>query len=89
MTNHYETLGVSNEATDIEIKKAYRSLSLKYHPDRNNNSEEATAKFQKINEAYETLSDENKRMQYNMELEGGIPYCEGYCCCGCCCAPAP
>jgi DnaJ-class molecular chaperone len=73
MTNHYETLGVSNEATDIEIKKAYRSLSLKYHPDRNNNSEEATAKFQKINEAYETLSDENKRMQYNMELEGGIP----------------
>ena len=66
MANHYEILGVSNDATDTEIKKAYRALSLKYHPDRNPDPT-ATEQFKKINEAYETLGDEQKRKQYEME----------------------
>ena len=72
MTNLYEVLGVSNDAGDMEIKKAYRGLSLKYHPDRNS-SEEAKGMIQKVNEAYEILGDKNKRKQYDMELQFGIP----------------
>ena len=63
---HYDTLKVSKNATPDQIKKAYRTLSLKYHPDRNGNSQEATANFQKINEAYEILGDPVKRQQYDM-----------------------
>jgi molecular chaperone DnaJ len=74
MPNHYETLGVSKEADENEIKKAYRQLSLKYHPDRNGGDPEATEKYKIINEAYETLGDSQKREQYNMELQfGGRP----------------
>jgi DnaJ family protein B protein 4 len=69
-TNFYEILGLSNDANETEIKKAYRTLSLKYHPDRNP-SEEAKSKIQDINEAYETLSDSSKREQYDMELQFG------------------
>jgi DnaJ-class molecular chaperone len=72
MPNHYEVLGVSNDAGETEIKKAYRSLSLKYHPDRNSN-EDAIEKIQRVNEAYEILSDQAKRQQYDMELAGGMP----------------
>lgn len=64
MTSYYDILGVSNDANEADIKKAYRSLSLKYHPDRNP-SEEAKAKIQKINEAYETLGDPALRKQYD------------------------
>jgi len=75
--NFYEVLGVSNEASESDIKKAYRSLSLKYHPDRNPN-DEAKSIFQSISEAYETLSDPSKRNQYDMELRfgggGGNPF---------------
>lgn len=72
MSNYYEVLGVSQDAGEMEIKKAYRSLSLKYHPDRNP-SEEAKDIIQKINEAYETLGDKSKRNQYDMELQFGMP----------------
>lgn len=77
MVNHYDILGVSQDAGDMEIKKAYRALSLKYHPDRND-TEEAKEKIQAINQAYEILGDKAKRNQYNMELQfgqgpGGIP----------------
>lgn len=72
MSNLYDVLGVSKDAGDMEIKKAYRGLSLKYHPDRNS-SEEATDMIQKVNEAYEILGDKNKRKQYDMELQFGIP----------------
>lgn len=61
----YEILGVDKSASDIDIKKAYRTLSLKYHPDRNSEPH-AKARFQEINEAYETLSDSTKRQQYDM-----------------------
>jgi DnaJ-class molecular chaperone len=70
MTNYYEVLGVSQDAGDMEIKKAYRALSLKYHPDRNDTAE-AMEKIQAINQAYEVLSDKAKRNQYNMELQFG------------------
>jgi len=69
---HYDTLGIKNNCTDNEVKQAYRSLSFKYHPDRNKDSD-ASDKMQKINEAYETLSDKQKRKQYDMELSGVNP----------------
>src|SRR5210317_456836 len=72
MPSYYEILGVSKDANDSEIKKAYRSASLKYHPDRNQ-SKEAITKIQDINEAYEILSDKEKKQQYDNELNGVRP----------------
>jgi DnaJ-class molecular chaperone len=70
---HYETLDIPKTATETEIKKAYRTMSLKYHPDRNHDAD-ATEKYKAINEAYEILSDEQQKHQYDMELQfGGIP----------------
>jgi DnaJ-class molecular chaperone len=77
MPNFYEVLGVSNDASESAIKKAYRSLSLKYHPDRNHD-DNAKSKFQAINEAYETLSDQGRRNQYDMELQGGQGFPGGF-----------
>jgi DnaJ-class molecular chaperone len=62
----YNILGVNEKSTKDEIKKAYRGLSLKFHPDRNPNNLEAVGKFQKINEAYESLGDDQKREEYDM-----------------------
>ena len=62
----YDRLSISSSASDNEIKKAYRKLSVKHHPDKNpNNKEEATKKFQEISEAYSILSDPEKRQKYN------------------------
>jgi DnaJ-class molecular chaperone len=61
----YNILGLEETATKDEIKKAYRKLSLQWHPDKNPGNSIAIEKFQKISEAYETLSDENKRHEYD------------------------
>ena len=74
--NFYEILGISEKATEEEIKKAYRKLSLQYHPDRNNNDQECVKKFQKIGEAYETLSDKQKRREYDMTRNN--PFLNGF-----------
>jgi len=62
----YNILGVPETASKDDIKKAYRTLSLKFHPDRNPNNLESVSKFQKINEAYETLGDDQKKEEYDM-----------------------
>jgi DnaJ-class molecular chaperone len=62
----YNILEVSENATPDEIKKAYRKLSMKHHPDKNKNDPESTTKFQKISEAYDTLSDPEKKRTYDM-----------------------
>ncbi len=63
--DYYKTLDVNKNATDEEIKKAYRKLARKYHPDLNPNDKEANKKFQQINEANEVLSDPEKRKKYD------------------------
>ena len=67
--NYYEILGVDKKASADEIKSAYRKLAMKYHPDRNQGNAEAAERFKEINEANETLSDEQKRAAYDYELE--------------------
>lgn len=63
--DYYKTLGVERNAKDDEIKRAYRKLALKYHPDRNPNNPKAEEKFKEINEAYQVLSDASKRSRYD------------------------
>jgi len=67
--NYYEMLGVDKNAPSNEIKKAYRTLAIKYHPDRNLGNKAAEEKFKDINEAYEVLSDQTRRVQYDESLK--------------------
>lgn len=66
MSDYYEILGVPKTATADEIKKAYRTLAFKYHPDRNPDNKEAEEMFKRINSAYDVLGDETKRRNYDL-----------------------
>lgn len=63
--DYYKILGVSRDADESTIKKAFRKLAKQYHPDTNNGNAEAEKKFREINEAYSVLSDEKKRKEYD------------------------
>lgn len=73
--DYYEILGITKSASQAEIKKAYRKMAIKYHPDKNPNDTEAEEKFKLAAEAYEVLSDENKKARYDQyghaAFEGG------------------
>ncbi|WP_411675742.1 molecular chaperone DnaJ [Caproicibacter sp.] len=70
--DYYEVMGVPKNATDAEIKQAYRKLAKKYHPDLNPGDKEAEAKFKEVNEAYEVLSDKDKKARYDQFGQAGV-----------------
>ncbi len=76
--DYYEVLGVGKSASDEELKKAYRKLAMKYHPDKNPDDAEAEAKFKEINEAYEVLSNAEKRNLYDQFGHAGVNQNGGY-----------
>lgn len=71
-SDYYAALGVSRGAEESQIKRAYRKLALKYHPDKNPNDERAKKKFTEISQAYEVLSDKEKRSIYDRYGEDGV-----------------
>ncbi len=74
MRDFYKILGVSENATAVDIKKAYRKLAKKYHPDANHGDKQAEAKFKEISEAHDTLSDNNKKSQYDQMRRYGAGF---------------
>src|SRR5690349_21315207 len=71
-TEYYVRLGVSETSSQEEIKKAYRRLAVKYHPDKNPGNKEAEEKFKDVCEAYEVLGNEEKRKQYDQHGKSGV-----------------
>ena len=69
--DYYKILGVEEKASEDELKKAYRKMSMIHHPDKNGNTDESTQKFQELNNAFAVLSDANKRRTYDMMRKGG------------------
>src|SRR5215468_6553288 len=63
--DYYETLGVKRDASEDEIKRAYRKLARQYHPDRNPGDKQAETRFKEVQDAYDVLSDKTKRAQYD------------------------
>jgi DnaJ-class molecular chaperone len=72
--DHYSTLGLTNKASIEDIKKAYRSLAKKWHPDKNGGSKEAEDKFKSISDAYAILSDPTKKQQYDARSNNSFKY---------------
>jgi molecular chaperone DnaJ len=70
--DYYEALGLARNATEAEIKKAYRRMAMKYHPDRNPSDKEAEGRFKEVKEAYEVLSDARKRAAYDQFGHAGV-----------------
>ena len=70
--DYYDTLGVDSQASEAEIKKAYRRLAMKYHPDRTGNDKKSEDKFKQVNEAYEVLSNKEKRESYDQFGHAGV-----------------
>ncbi|HHD79406.1 MAG TPA: molecular chaperone DnaJ, partial [Epsilonproteobacteria bacterium] len=70
--SYYEVLEVSKDCSGAELKKAYRKLAMKYHPDRNPEDTEAEEKFKIVNEAYQVLSDDEKRSIYDRYGKAGL-----------------
>ena len=74
--DYYESLGLQKGASDDEIKRAFRKLAIKYHPDQNQGNKEAEEKFKEINEAYQVLSDPEKKARYDQygtaDFNGGF-----------------
>ena len=67
--DYYEVLGLQKGASEDEIKRAFRKLAVKYHPDRNQGNAEAESKFKEINEAYQVLSDPEKKANYRQKAD--------------------
>src|ERR1700682_1725427 len=76
--DYYSTLGINREASDEEIKKAYRKLAMKHHPDRNPDDKASEDKFKDAKEAYEVLSDAKKRAAYDQFGHAGVDPSAGF-----------
>jgi len=78
--NYYDLLNVSSDASDEEIKKSYRKLAMRYHPDRNPDNKKSEEKFKEISEAYEILRDKQKRQHYDQfgQSDLGGQYSQGF-----------
>ncbi|MDA3962287.1 MAG: DnaJ domain-containing protein, partial [Planctomycetota bacterium] len=70
--DYYEVLGIAKDASADEIKRSYRKLAMKYHPDRNPDDAEAEKNFKEAAEAYEVLSDDDKRQRYDQYGHAGV-----------------
>ncbi|MCK5867851.1 MAG: DnaJ domain-containing protein, partial [Candidatus Thalassarchaeum sp.] len=78
--DYYDVLGVSKDATDTEIKKAFRSLARQHHPDKNPGDDESEKRFKEVQEAYAVLSDMDERRKYDIfghDQPGGSPFGPG------------
>ena len=72
--DYYEVLGVDKSASEDEIKRAYKKMARKYHPDLNPDNKEAEEKFKEVNEAYEVLSDSDKKARYDQFGFAGVDH---------------